>query len=280
MAVKSVKAADYEVVQALALSNVRTSFDRLWETRSTEHCGPNECLVDKATMDLVQTALDLLKSQTVPLSVRLVNADQESGNEGEPVMLVIPPGMSDELAIDAVNSSIELAGRLSNDGRSGTYFEDFANSLASFQIAVEQGLVELPSNPWDRDSVGEQPEEGDPNWINVTFEAAFDDDQIEWQATLSADDSAVVINPEIPLHGFVSELQYSYPRSDKYGVPEAATEAGGRHFVAKTLGLACADNFETFAVDTGDDGIEAFRILCLVPRDCIKPVDRQTHQGR
>jgi hypothetical protein len=100
-------------------------------------------------MTAVYESIRLLGTKTVPDAVRLVDADQDSGAEGGPVLLVIPPQLSEANAILAVNESIDQAGIETNDGMDGGYFLELSARLARYGIAIKPGLEVLKTKPWD-----------------------------------------------------------------------------------------------------------------------------------
>ena len=82
------------------------------------------------------------------------------------------------------------------------------------------------------------------------------------------------------------DVNYRFPRSDRYGVPQAATDDGARKFIVNELGFACSRDLEIICEDTGDDSAESFEIECLVPRILLEPTvpaqevrDRSLSQG-
>jgi len=264
-----VRAADLKAVQhmanILAFAASRGNRDGLLSNESPANTA--------ALKDLLSAIVDL-ESETVARAVRIVDGDLSTGDNNGPVLLVIPPGMTEPEAIEAMNESIEAAGRATNDGQSGDYFEQLRCALSGHSIAIANGIERLESQPWDARSTEEQPAEGDPDWLNVIFDSSLDEPDEIGEGEQS-DGTIVQINDAVPLRAFCSEFEFSYPRSDRYGVPAEATDAWGARYVAETLGVCCAADFRVIARDTGDDTAATFKLHCRVHRSCLLPVEQE-----
>lgn len=84
------------------------------------------------------------------------------------------------------------------------------------------------------------------------------------------------LHEQVFQQGVVSELVVRYPRSDRYGIPEAATEAGGLRWLWD-MGFSVVPHLSVIGRDTGDDSANSAKIEIYLPTSLIKEIRDQGH---
>jgi len=247
-------------------------------------------------IDAVMHAINELQTKPVMQALRMVRCEEEQG--GDPAMMIVPPGVSDERAAHVLETAIAFAGASTADGETGDYFQTLQYQLDQEMGAhFTQHIHQLDSVAWDQCMFPEEPYRlpvnGDDEWARVRFTNPDDMSALEGEISDGemVDGSGGVrlvcpVSGGPAFIGFATALKYRFPRSDRYGVPDAATEDGARKFIVNDLGFACSRDLEINSEDTGDDSAESFEIECLVPRVLLEPIvpaqearDRSASQG-
>lgn len=267
--------------QLLAIS--QRTFDALISaaenvTHTADWADGEEGIVQAEFLQALQAAVKGAKTRPVLESLRYVAASGEDAED--PVLVMIPPEMSEIEAKEFMKGAVARAVSISGDGVGLNYFEALQESLQKVGISIQQEIPNLESGPWDLAmAVLPEPDrvaDDDPEWVKVTVSgSAFQDGSEPWEMVLVDGTEVVFADPDAayPFIGYVTELTYNFPRGDRYGVPEEATQSGARTFVVDELGFACSRTFELYAVDTRDDSTSSFSANCLMPRDLLRPVD-------
>ena len=73
---------------------------------------------------------------------------------------------------------------------------------------------------------------------------------------------------QLQQEGTVSRMFVSYPRSDRYGVPEEATTAGGQEWLW-SMGFAITPSVEIECEDSGDDSMASCEIQLYITPDLL-----------
>lgn len=236
--------------------------------------GEVESIIQDEFLASLKNGVDGLVSRPVLESLFHVEA---SGNDAEePVLVVLPPDADKAKVTEVFDAAVKRAASISADGEGTGYFEALQESLAQWDILVTQSLNNLQAGPWDQSENLPEPDsiqDDDPEWVRVRVsgEGVIGAD---YEPMRLLDGTPVDFKADVNLDflGFVESLTYKYPRGDKYGVPEAATDAGAREFVVDEMGFACSRKFNVMAVDTGDDSISSYVAECVMPRDILVPV--------
>lgn len=279
------KLDDYVVVNAAELQQLRDLAMAVWDGASTEGCETPLVVCDMNDLSALRASLTRVKSKPLSQAVRVVRGDLNQ--ESDPVFMVLPPGMpDDDAAIEVVNRAIEQAGKITSDGETGEYFGELRRMLGAHGVALDEDLRPLETHAWDACLFEEEPVEGTPdfeeNWQVVTFESSDQEpDEInpDFIGTL-ADGTEVQLIDGTQQRAFCTSLDVWYPRADRYGVPECATDSGARRYVVQTLGFPCSSEFEVDPEDRGDDGAMTFKVTCVVHRDCLQEVQAMTEAPR
>lgn len=227
-------------------------------------------------------ALAGLLTKPVMQTLRTVRGDLDQG--GEQALMVVPPGVSDDAAGDALQKAVHYAAAATADGQTGDYFETLRAHLAQELGAHFTSQIEVLSTTvaWDEGVFPEEPNklpaQGDQQWAWVRF--TNPDDLSALEGDLSDGelmDGSGTVRLQDDAQGFIGfacRLTYRYPRSDRYGVPDSATDSGARSFIVNNLGFACSRDLEILTEDTGDDSVESFEVECLVPRSVLVDVEQ------
>ncbi len=236
--------------------------------------------------ELAQTARQALQAlQTKPAlkALRWVRGDLE--NRTDSALMIVPPGVGDDQAAQALTDAVRFAAAATADGQTGTYFEALQTELARQTGAIITDDVHHLSTDvaWDECVFPAEPEglpdEGNEEWSRVRFTNPDDlsalDGEISDGELLDGSGFVQLQAGAGEFMGFVTRITYRYPRAEKYGVPSMATDDGAREFIVKGLGFACSGDLEIIAQDTGDDSVESFEIECTVPRSVLSPVPLQ-----
>lgn len=243
--------------------------------------GEVESIVQDEFLRGLKSAVDVIASRGVIDSMRHVEASGVDADE--PILVIIPPDMDDAMVVDEFASAVLRAASISADGEGTGYFESLSDSLASSGVAIVQEIRALDAGPWDISKNPAEPyrvDDDDPEWVCVRVSGpGFIDLDVNLNMELL--DGAKVDLKTVEFHkflGFVTNLTYTFPRGDRYGVPEEATDSGARAFVADELGYACSRSFEVMGVDSRDDTPASFVAECLMPRDILMLVDRPSER--
>ncbi|HWS26851.1 MAG TPA: hypothetical protein VN259_09825 [Xanthomonadales bacterium] len=264
----------YVLVDGTRLQALRDAVDSLLEG------------IEDPQDELAQTARQALRAlQTKPAltALRWVRGDLE--NRTDSALMIVPPGVGDDQAAQALKDAVRFAAAATADGQTGTYFEALQTELGRQTGAIITDDVHHLSTDvaWDECVFPDEPEglpdEGDEEWARVRFTNPDDlsalDGEISDGELLDGSGVVQLQAGAGAFMGFVTSITYRYPRAEKYGVPSAATDDGAREFIVKGLGFACSGDLEIIAQDTGDDSVESFEIECTVPRSVLSPVAGQ-----
>jgi len=268
---------DFVVLRKDDLQRLLDAVDDLSSSSSTDGCEHPLFVGDIEHMNAaIEAAGSLKDAKTVTQALRWVDGDADQGNE--PVLLVILGKMDDKAAADMISVAVVEANQESDQGRTGTYFEALQERLAAHGVAMSCGLEQLRCKPWDSDEMSE-PELNHPDWLEVVLRSSDDEpDELDEVGTIGEDGPQVTIvdKPAHPL--FCRLLEIEYPRGDKYGVPEAATERGGRVYVRQISVCVLASDFDVFSRDRGDDGAMTFSMTCRIHKDDLIEVEQNKEQ--
>lgn len=106
------------------------------------------------------------------------------------------------------------------------------------------------------------------------------DGEIEW--TILSDGAYLGI-PEDLLEeaidvGVAAEARIDYPRGDRYGVPEEATDPGCREWLW-AQGFALSTEFDVFGKDTGDDSMMVCHLAVHLPQELVDRIRDAAEQS-
>lgn len=228
-------------------------------------------------------ALDQLQTKPVLESLRTVRGDQEQRSDSS--LMIVPPGVTDEQAVQALDAAVRYASAATADGQTGIYYEKLQEELdRQVGAVITDHVHQLATDvAWDECVFPDEPESlpdlGDDEWARVRFTNPIDlsalDGEISDGDLLDGSGLVRLQAAEAAFIGFVTRITYRYPRAEKYGVPSCATDDGAREFIVKTLGFACSKDLEINPEDTGDDSVESFEIECTVPRSVLVAVQQE-----
>jgi hypothetical protein len=224
--------------------------------------------------------VEAIRSQTKPVLQCLRHVEASGEDAEDPILAVLPPGMPTAQASDLINQAVIRAQALSADGEGAPYFEALQESLACGGIEITGSIENMESGPWDISHVippephDQDLMDDDPEWVRVTVSGpAFQDSDTDWEMRLEDKSAVEFVEGDQPFIGFVRSLTYNFPRSDRYGVPEAATDSGARQFIVDELGFACSRDLVVYGCDSRDDTPANFYAECIMPRDVLRVVD-------
>lgn len=282
-----ISASEFVVVRASDLEKLTDSVKTLVYNASNEGCETGDFMGRVDNLDEVKRALRTMSAKPVPDAIKVVHGDQMRDPNVEPILVVIPPELTEEKAVEAVNTAIKEAGLRSGNGLHSEYFEEFSAQLAHWNIAVESALPVLRANPWDMDSYEEEPDLSAPEsqWVAVVWESSEEEpDELAPFGTTAplngGDPVCVEIKDDVFFRAFCFEMELKYPEGTKYGVPECATDDGARDYVKHSLGVLPAKNFQVYAEDTGDSSPMRFVLRMAIHKDCLREVPRENHCER
>lgn len=122
-----------------------------------------------------------------------------------------------------------------------------------------------------RKELGYDREVPEPEGVSVyTMRTVMLDDDSPWTIVLDGDEIEIPQNlfEELLKVGVVGEAKVEYPRGDRYGVPEEATDEGCKEFLWGQ-GFALSTTFEAFGEDTGDDSMATCELGIYIPEELI-----------
>ena len=115
------------------------------------------------------------------------------------------------------------------------------------------------------------------DWVLMVLSTRlFDESEgfsIDWEGNLlplfdeadeARNEQGEAILERIAAHGTVREATIEYPRGDRYGVPEEATESGCREWLWG-MGFKVDTRFDAYGCDRGDDGMASVELVLSVP---------------
>jgi hypothetical protein len=276
--------SDFLVLKKTDVQRLMDAVNDLWNSASEDGCEAPYFVADKTFMDATLAASRALRGAK-PLDQALRRVDGDMNNREEPILVVLPQGVDDKTGVDLMNAAIEGANQDSNFGKKGDYFERLQTRLGASGIAVTSGVEQLFSKPWDAD-VFSGPLSADEDYVDVMFSCdEYEPDQLDpvvYQVRndKADEDSPLEVVPDVPFAGFCTELDVTYPRAAKYGVPDMATESGAAEYVKETLKFSLHRDFSVFATDSGDDSGLMFKVRALVHKDCLRPVQAPVDRPR
>lgn len=273
------QASDLLVITSADAAALESAISRLLE--AAQRIDTGEYIVQ----DEFVKALKLVaafRNQTRPVLHSLHHVPASGVDAEDPILAVLPPHLTAQNASEIFGQAVMRAQAVSADGEGTPYFEALQESLAASGIQITGEVINLDGGPWDVSAViPPEPNandlmDDDPQWVKVRIHgpALYDSDD-DWDMALEDGSPVEFVEGEQPFIGFVRSLTYRFPRGDRYGIPEAATESGARNFIADELGFACSRDLVVYGVDTGDDSIPEFAAECIMPRDILRPIVKQ-----
>ena len=199
------------------------------------------------------------------------------------VFVRLPVGFSIDAAKGLINAAIIETNRETQQGANGNYFETLQEKLAAHHIDLRSEPESLHTRyAWDSDCVdvlGEDLSERTSVAIdNVASVLEHQDDDM-LIGTVGESGEAVQIDPSHVNQIRVFEVDITYPRADRYGVPECATDTGARKYLAD-LGFIVASNLEVNTEDSGDDSAITIEVKAYVRDEHIQRLTpREGPQG-
>ena len=203
------------------------------------------------------------------------------GLDGDDIQILLPAELIADLtaARSAVNEAILTANRVTRQGRDGGYFEALQEALFKSGIQTVAEIEALGTRPWDDDCTDELGEIGaEEDMVEVVISnvaAVFehgDDDQMlcEIEGDETHASYAIDADADIVLRLHPTSIEVTFPRSDKYGVPDISTDRGGRQYL-RDLGFLVPSSVEVNSMDSGDDSPTQISVTCKVPRELLQP---------
>lgn len=265
MTAKAINNSDFVIIRKDDFEKIKNAASNV--VHSYE--GDEEGIAEGWTIHDLKMAMNEVGVSNLSDSLRVVQS-QDVG--AAPVLLILPPKLTNEDAVTQMDAAIQSAGIETNNGMDDDYFTALGASLAKCNIALTEldAVSKLHCRPWDEDSRESEPEQGDPDWVVVEFGSSDDEpDELAPTGTTSEGKTVEFIEG-VTWRAFCDELTLEYPRSDKYGTPEAATDKGAREYVRDAIGALPANDFQVFAEDRGDDGVVTFTMKMRVHKDCLR----------
>ena len=276
--------SDFVVVKRSDLQKLTDAVSDLWDSASDDGCEEPYFVGDMNHLQAVRQVESALRgAQSLDRALRRVDGDQEQGND--PILVVVPAGLSDESAVLAMNKAIEAANAITNNGEDGTYFEALQEQLGQAGIAIQEGIELLHSTPWDADTFP-TPDRSPDDYLEVAYRSSPDEpDQIDPVGyIMNGDeiDESTAVEPldGVSLNGVCTGFVVVYPRSDRYGVPEMATHSGAIKYLRTITRLKIAPHFDLTVEDSGDDTLLSFVVRALVHKDCVRVLERNAEESQ
>lgn len=272
---------DFVLVRKSDLQRLVTASEELNSSASSDGCEAPYFVGDGLALGTLMYELGRIKNApSLDDALRQVEGNEHDGNL--PVLLVLPAGMGEEAAVAAMNHAVDQANIDTGNGSSKEvdYFEVLQEHLVRAGVVMTDGVRTLNSTPWDADTVVE-PSLGDPDYLDVVFRSHEDEpDTLADTVELQGDGVQLQV-VDTPKHRmFCSALDITYPRGDRYGVPDAATDRGGREYVRAISTFVPGTNFEVYSEDSGDDTPMRFTMTCRVHKDDLMPVEQSKEYSR
>lgn len=196
--------------------------------------------------------------------------------EDHPLLIQLPGHLMRDfsLARTKIDDAIVETNRVTQQGRNGEYFETLQAELAKASIrTLEQPTVLTLKHYWDsdcQDVLGDMSEDAQTDVVitNVLAVIEHGDEDVFYL------DSGSEIDPSNRLLINIDRIKITYPRPDRYGVPDCATDAGARKYL-KDLGFRVPNNFELEVDDSGDDTSMQLTIWGKAPESIIETPEPQ-----
>jgi hypothetical protein len=206
-------------------------------------------------------------------------------DDDNPILIQLPRHLMRDhsLAAQKVDEAIVEANRVSQQGRDGAYFETLQAELAKAAIRTlhEPSVLHLKYR-WDSDCsdvLGDMLDDAQTDVVISNITAVFEhgDDQMLKIDSTSDDEQPSLIDPDNCTLINIERVKITYPRGDRYGVPEAATDSGARRYL-RSLGFRVPAELEIEAKDSRDDTPMQLTIWGKAPDSIIEtpepPADR------
>lgn len=198
-------------------------------------------------------------------------------NQDQPLLIQLPAHLMLDfsLASAKIDDAIVETNRLTQQGRDGTYFETLQAELAKVSIrTLDIPRVLHSKHCWDSDctDVLGNMSEADQTDVEITNALAVIEHGDEDMFSL---ESGSEIDPSHRLLININRIKITYPRSDRYGVPDCATDAGARMYL-KDLGFHASDYVEVETEDSGDDTPMQLTIWGKAPDNIIETPESET----
>lgn len=279
--------SDFVVLKRADVDRLLAAVGDLWDSSSNDGCEEPYFVGDQTHLDAVrQLSGQMREAKSLDQALRRVDGDPDQRND--PILVVVPQGLDDVAAVQAMDQAIDAANQKSGFGRDGAYFDALQEALSAHGVAINQGIELLRSQPWDADLCHGCPDLDDASgdYLTVEFRICHDDPgAIEPVGLLVRGDEAdesTAVEPidDVPFQGFCTAFEVTYPRADRYGVPDCATHSGAVDFIRQITTLRLHPGFEVNATDSRDDTAMSFSVRALVHKDCVRVVEQDTHRQR
>jgi len=206
--------------------------------------------------------------KTIPNLFRL------QGANGVYLHVFLPDALMRDLprAAEQINQAIEKANLLTHQGHDGSYFETLTGLMGADGIEFLAEPPLLLTTPWDSDcteALGDLTDCDQVTIHNVAEVFEFGDDEL--LTCEDGDGRPYCIDPKCIAQLRVVSMNVTFPRVDRYGVPEYATDRGGREYL-RGLGFRLGPGVEVNAVESGDDSCSTVELVCNVPRHLLQPL--------
>lgn len=196
--------------------------------------------------------------------------------DDQPLLIQLPGNLMRHLSVATkkVEDAIVETNRLTQQGRNGEYFETLQAELAKASIrTLDKPRVLRVKHYWDSDCKDVLGDMLTVTQIDVAITNALaviehgDEDVFYLESGSEIDPSnRLLIN--------IDRIKITYPRPDRYGVPDCATDAGARNYL-KYLGFRVPNNFELEVDDSGDDTPMQLTIWGKAPESIIETPEPQ-----
>lgn len=226
-----------------------------------------------AKLDEIRTALAaVIRKMMDPHECRF----EVKAVDGAALECILPESLAKDwtLARQVVDNAIVEANRTTSQGADGDYFDCLSALLEQAGIQALKSPASLGNaRAWDSDCLdvlGDMLTHGGGTEVTITnapdvFEHR-DADVLD--AFICASGEEVSINAEHAKQIRVMRIEVAYPRSDRYGVPETASDRGAREYV-RGMGFLVPPEVDVFPTDTRDSTPMSFKITALVKDDLL-----------
>lgn len=201
----------------------------------------------------------------------------------EPLSVFLPASLDLKSAAALVDMAIVRANLATAQGSKGNYFAALKVELAEHGIICEERPPTLVTkHQWDslcmKDlgnliTAGREDEFTRVDIINIddVFEHG-EADRLECTPTEGG--GTLLLDQQHISQLHIERFVVTYPRSDRYGVPECATDSGARKYL-RSLGFRVDDSLEVESDESGDDSPLHFSLTVNAPTALLAPGDDQ-----
>jgi len=201
--------------------------------------------------------------------------------DDEPLSVFLPASLDLKSAAALVDLAIVRANLATAQGSKGDYFAALKVELAEHGIVCEQRPQTLVTkHQWDDlcmeelgnlITAGREHEFTRVDIINIddVFEHG-EADRLECTPTEGG--GTLLLDQQHISQLHIEKFVVTYPRSDRYGVPECATDSGARKYL-RSLGFRVDNSLDVESDESGDDSPVHFSLTVNAPTELLVPMD-------